>query len=375
MAGVYLHIPFCKQKCSYCDFHFSTTFGPYRERMIEALITELEGRSNEFYGEEIETIYFGGGTPSLLSYGELGFLMNAIEKNFRVVSDPEVTLEANPDDIDAERLRAWKKLGINRLSIGIQSFRKEDLEWMNRAHSVNEATQCIALARKEGFTNFSIDLIYGLPGLSKEEWAEEVLSVIDMKVPHISAYCLTIEEKTALHSWVKGGKMQMVSEEMQSEHFLTLLELLEKSGYHQYEISNFSKEGYESKHNSSYWNAVKYIGVGPSAHSFDGSSRRWNIANNFKYMTGVEENETYFETERLSLADRFNELLLTGLRTSKGVDLHQLDKLILRPEEFNKILASFIEKDWIRREGEFVYLTPEGRLRADHIASSLFILE
>lgn len=374
MSGIYIHIPFCRQKCSYCDFHFSTTFGPYRERMIDAINQELIKRSKEYIDQKTETIYFGGGTPSLLTNNELQTLLKSIYENYNISEKPEITLETNPDDITPENVQFWKESGINRLSIGIQSFRKQDLEWMNRAHNAEEAINSISLARKYGIENFSIDLIYGLPDLSNSEWEAAVQQVIDYNVPHISAYCLTIEEKTALHKWVKEGSISKANEETQSEQFLILLKLLEENGYLQYEISNFSKPGFESRHNSSYWKGTKYIGVGPSAHSFNGIVRRWNVANNFTYMSGIEKGEDYFEMEELSDADRFNELVLTGLRTSYGVDLNALDSISERPEEFNKDIADFIEKGWIEKEDDRIFLTPEGRLRADYIASSLFIL-
>lgn len=374
MSGIYIHIPFCRQKCSYCDFHFSTTFGPYRERMIDAINQELIKRSKEYIDQKTETIYFGGGTPSLLTNNELQTLLKSIYENYNISEKPEITLEANPDDITPENVQFWKESGINRLSIGIQSFRKQDLEWMNRAHNAEEAINSISLARKYGIENFSIDLIYGLPDLSNSEWEAAVQQVIDYNVPHISAYCLTIEEKTALHKWVKEGSISKANEETQSEQFLILLKLLEENGYLQYEISNFSKPGFESRHNSSYWKGTKYIGVGPSAHSFNGIVRRWNVATNFTYMSGIEKGEDYFEMEELSNADRFNELVLTGLRTSYGVDLNALDSISERPEEFNKDIADFIEKGWIEKEDDRIFLTPEGRIRADYIASSLFIL-
>ncbi|MDG1330895.1 MAG: radical SAM family heme chaperone HemW [Crocinitomicaceae bacterium] len=372
MAGIYLHIPFCKQQCTYCDFHFSTTFEAYREQMINTITTELVSRVAYLEQKPIETIYFGGGTPSLLNKEEISKLLDSIQSNYQVVSNAEISLEANPDDISVESLREWKELGINRLSIGLQSFKEADLKWMNRAHTVNEAQNCVRLAQSEGFENLTVDLIYGLPNLTMDEWRNHVQTVIDFGVPHISAYCLTVEEKTVLHKLVKNGKIDAVSDETQGEQFMVLLEMLEANEYAQYEISNFSKLGFESMHNGNYWKGEWYLGVGPSAHSFNGTSRRWNVANNRRYLKAIEDKASYSETEELSAENQFNERILIGLRTILGVNLNELEAISVPPRAFYDKIESFIESNWMIQEGSVISLTKEGRLRADYIASELF---
>lgn len=342
--------------------------------MIRAIVAELKERSADFSGWEISTIYFGGGTPSVLHREELADILNEIQNHFQVLESPGITLEANPEDINSDKLTEWKALGINRLSIGLQSFREADLEWMNRAHSVDEAKMAVQLAKEAGFQNLTVDLIYGLPELSLEEWKAHVHTVIDMKVPHVSAYCLTVERKTALHHRVKMGELHMPDDEQQAQQFLTLIEMLATAGLEQYEISNFARPGWESKHNSSYWQGISYLGVGPSAHSFDGNARRWNVAHNRKYMDGVEQGTSYWEEEILSKEDRFNELLLTGLRTREGVRRGHLDLELAQRSEFKNTLERFRNEAWLEITDERIRLTPEGKLRADFIASELFAL-
>lgn len=370
MAGIYIHIPFCKQKCSYCDFHFSTTFEEYREAMISTICEEIEQRKDYLQNKEVKTIYFGGGTPSLLTSVELSKILTTIKKAFKVQPQAEVTLEANPDDITQESLEEWKRNGVNRLSIGLQSFKPEDLQWMNRAHSADESLNCVQLAKSTGFDNLTVDLMYGLPELSLEDWKNHIHQVIEMGVDHVSAYCLTVETKTALSKWVKEKKIRVPNEDTQSEQFLTLIDELGKAGYHQYEISNFAKKGSESKHNSNYWKGEWYLGVGPSAHSFNGTSRSWNISNNRKYL---KDCITSMETEELSIADQVNELLLTGLRTVWGVSKANWDKLggpnNTQLEEIEKLKALNL----ITESQEAFVLTKTGRLQADYIASELFI--
>jgi oxygen-independent coproporphyrinogen-3 oxidase len=373
MAGIYLHIPFCKQQCTYCDFHFSTTFAEYRTEMIDAIRKEITERVDYLEGRAIETIYFGGGTPSLLFASELSVLIDEVKSNYPISAHPEITLEANPDDITSENLKNWRQVGINRLSIGLQSFKAEDLKWMNRAHSTQEGLDCIELAKSEGFHNLTVDLMYGLPELSMEDWQRHIQTVISMDVPHISAYCLTIEEKTALHHMVKKGAINPASEDIQSDQFLLLLNMLEQNGYAQYEISNFSKPGAESRHNSNYWKGEWYLGVGPSAHSFNGVSRSWNIRNNRKYLIGIEANETVSETEILTVANQFNERILTGLRTTYGVNIQDLQKIGALPPHFVEQVSDFEQSGWLEVKGHTLFLTKEGRLRADHIASELFV--
>lgn len=375
MAGIYVHIPFCKQKCSYCDFHFSTTFASYRARMIAAMKKEIEVRADYLGQQPVQTIYFGGGTPSLLTKEEIQGLLAVINQRFDVTPDAEVTLEANPDDCTESNLRDWKELGVNRLSIGVQSFKKFDLEWMNRAHTVEEATRCVQLAQNTGFANITVDLMYGLPGLTESEWRSHVQTVIDWGVPHVSSYCLTVEERTGLSHKVANGDLHVPDDETQSRHFEILLETLEANGIMQYEISNFGKPGFESRHNTNYWKGVWYLGIGPSAHSFNGTSRSWNVANNSRYMSLIDHGSPSFAEEVLEPKDRFNELLLTGLRMTQGVSLDQLKAVAELPKTFMTQVDDFESAGWMTHTEDRLKLTREGRLRADYIASELFIID
>ena len=322
----------------------------------------------------VETVYFGGGTPSLLSTEELHAFINLIHSLFNCSSSLEITLESNPDDISAERLNEWKNIGINRLSIGLQSFKEDDLKWMNRAHTVEESISCLAQANEAGFTNLTVDLMYGLPNLTMHEWRGHIQRLIDANVSHISAYCLTIEPKTAIKNWVDKGKISMPTEEEQAMQFDLLVELLGENGYQQYEISNFCIPGNESKHNSNYWKNEWYLGVGPSAHSFNGTSREWNIANNTAYIKGIKNKNRNYDVEKLSISDRFNETVLTGLRTIYGVKLTFLEKIAPISADFHTKCDSFIEFGWMKKtENNVLVLTKEGRLKADFIASELFL--
>jgi len=340
--------------------------------MIDAICFEIVQRADYLASKELSSIYFGGGTPSLLTKAELNQLLETIQGRFTLANSCEITLEANPDDIDLERLSFWKQAGINRLSIGLQSFKESDLQWMNRAHSVNEALQCVSLARKSGITNISVDLIYGLPHLSMEEWKQHIETVLAMDVQHISAYCLTIEEKTALHHLVESKKIVPAGEDDQSEQFIFLIDRLKQAGFNHYEISNFGLPGFEAVHNSSYWKGAQYLGVGPSAHSFDGKSRQWNVANNTLYIKNLASG-TYFELEELSPKDRWNELLLIGLRTSYGVNLEQLFAILEPSKDFVEKVSEFKQNEWLFEENGTLLLTSEGRLKADFIASELFV--
>lgn len=372
MAGIYIHIPFCKQACTYCDFHFSTTFDKYRTDLIEAIHLELEQRKEYLNAEQIETIYFGGGTPSLLTKDELQSILSKIRRIYKVVDSAEITLEANPDDISKERLEEWKKLGVNRLSIGLQSFLQSDLDWMNRAHTAEESENAVKLASDYGFS-LTVDLIYGLPNRTLEDWKVNIDKLILLGPNHISAYCLTVENNTVLNNWVEKGKIDPASEDEQAEQFLLLLDVLEKAGYQQYEISNFAKEGQYSKHNSNYWKGVSYLGVGPSAHSFDGESRRWNVSNNRKYIQGVTTNKEYSETEILTPKDRFNEAVMTGLRTVWGVSIDDLRWHHCTGKSFDEQLEAFRKEGLLEVENNQIRLTKKGRLQADYIASELFL--
>ena len=339
--------------------------------MIETIGKEIALRKEELKHVTIASIYFGGGTPSILNTQELNFLLQKIHANFDVDSSAEITLEANPDDISAQQLAMWKDGGINRLSIGLQSFKSSDLNWMNRAHTVEEALSCVQLAKKSGFNAISVDLIYGLPDLTMEEWKHHIDEVIAMDVQHISAYCLTVEEKTALNKLVNEKKIVPAGEDAQSEQFLELSHRLKKAGFLHYEISNFGKPGFEAVHNSNYWKGVSYMGVGPSAHSFNGNTRRWNISNNSKYLKQFASN-AYFEEELLTLKDQWNEIVMTGLRTTSGVAIEQLTTLFPLDEAFQLALLSFQKDGMIEFLNNHLSLTDKGRLQADFIASEFF---
>lgn len=375
MAGIYVHIPFCKKRCSYCDFHFSTTFSSYREKLIEAICFELEMRKTELQEKSVETVYFGGGTPSLLMKGELASIMHAIRAHYQLVETPEITFEVNPDDATIENLIAWKEQGINRLSIGLQSFQESDLSWMNRSHSTQQGENAVRLAQVQGFDNISIDLIYGLPELSNEQWLSHLQQALNLNVQHISSYCLTIEPKTALNHFVAKGKLSRPTEDQQSEQFDLLVNTLGLAGFEQYEISNFAKDQMYAKHNSAYWNFTQYIGVGPSAHSFDGIQRRWNVANNTKYYQQMGKNQDWYEVEILSASEKWNEYFLTGLRTKWGVLKRSIKELGgFNPTEL-KQLDSFLQNELMQQSDDRYVLTEKGKLQADGIASSFFRLD
>ena len=375
MSGIYVHIPFCKKRCTYCDFHFSTSFESYRDAMILSICKEIQLRKEEHGGESVKTIYLGGGTPSLLTSDELKSILSVIHANFNVDPKAEITLECNPDDVSAEKCSLWLQNSINRLSIGLQSFREFDLKWMNRAHNATESLESVQIAKSSGFSNISVDLMYGLPTMTLAEWNEQILQVLKLGIQHISAYCLTIEQKTALKKMVEKGELIAADEDVQSEQFTHLIETLRSADFEQYEISNFSQPDFESKHNSSYWKGEKYFGFGPSAHSFDGFVRRWNLANNQIYISKLKEGKDFYESEILSPKDRFNEYIMTGLRTKYGVDLNQLEDLLPLAQEFNLTLKNFISKGLITQENKQLFLTETGKLQADHIASSLFIVD
>lgn len=375
MAGIYIHIPFCKQKCTYCDFHFSTTFEKYRSAMIDAICLEITNRKEYLKNAEINSIYFGGGTPSLLTEDELNQILTTVNEHFNVASEIELTIETNPDDVFDDNLQMWKAAGINRLSIGLQSFKSEDLEWMNRAHTAEESLNCVQLAQKYGFKNSTIDLMYGLPNLTNEEWKNHILTAVNLGVTHISAYCLTVEENTVLDKLVKNKTIVPSSENQQSEQFTILVDTMEECGFEQYEISNFCKPNCEAVHNSNYWKSEPYLGIGPSAHSFNGSERSWNIRNNSKYIQFINEGTAHFESETLTPQDRYNEMLLTGLRTKYGVQLDKLNEIIGLDNSFEKQIQYLINDELMFKNGNTLVLTKKGRLMADRIASDLFKID
>ena len=374
MSGIYIHIPFCKQACNYCDFHFSTSMKK-KEEMVLALAKEIQLRKKEFEDEVVETIYFGGGTPSRLQIADIRLQIDAIYKNYKVVDKPEITLEANPDDLSEEYLKDLLNIGINRLSIGIQSFFEEDLQMMNRAHNSAEAKKCLEIATRY-FDNISLDLIYGVPGMSNEKWQQNIETTLNFGIPHISSYALTVEPKTALNKLIQTGKIAEPKDEVASEHFMILVETLENNGFIHYELSNFGKQDYFSKNNSAYWLGEKYIGIGPSAHSYDGISRSWNIANNPLYLKAIQENKLPNEVEILSVADRYNEYIMTGLRTIWGVSLDRIESEFGQ-EYFDYLLKQaqkFIDDELLYIENNILKPTKRGKFLTDGIASDLFIL-
>ncbi len=374
MSGIYIHIPFCKQACHYCDFHFSTSLKK-KDEMILALAKEIEMRKSEFQDEVVETIYFGGGTPSRLQIADLRLQIDSIYQNYKVTKNPEITLEANPDDLSSDYLIELSKIGINRLSIGIQSFFEDDLKMMNRAHNSAEAKKCLEVATMY-FDNISIDLIYGIPGMSNEKWIQNIEMALAYKVPHISSYALTVEPKTALHSFIQKQLIPQPDEEVAQEHFQILVEKLTENDFIHYELSNFGKENYFSKNNSSYWLGKKYIGIGPSAHSYDGQKRGWNVSNNSVYIKSILENKLPMETEILSKTDRYNEYIMTGLRTMWGVSLEQIEKEFGKTylDYLNKQAARYIEDHLLFLDDAILRTTQKGKFLSDGIASDLFLL-
>ncbi|KQS34385.1 radical SAM family heme chaperone HemW [Dyadobacter sp. Leaf189] len=371
---LYIHIPFCKQACHYCDFHFSTNTSGKRQ-MVEAIAKEIEIRRSYLGTEQIDTIYFGGGTPSVLSREELDILLNTVSKHFSIAENAEITLEANPDDLDRLKLEDFYQAGINRLSIGIQSFDENHLRFLNRVHSSVDAMQCVKLAQEAGIHNISIDLIYAIPAADDQILKDDLQKAFALNVSHISAYCLTIEPQTVFGNWLKRKKIQPIDEEFAARQFEILIKTLAENGYEQYEISNFARNGHYSQHNSSYWKQHSYLGVGPSAHSYNGVSREFNISNNAKYVEAITAGVIPATFEQLTAADQTNEYVLTGLRTKWGVNVDKLQTL--SEGKFftaNKSeLLTMKKNGWIREESETLLLTESGKLFADRIASDLFI--
>lgn len=374
MAGIYIHIPFCKQKCSYCDFHFSTNL-QHKPNLIQAINKELEIRKNEI-STPLETIYFGGGTPSILSEIELESIFETIYKNYSTKNLKEITLEANPDDLNKEKLNFLKSTPINRFSIGVQSFFEEDLKLMNRAHNAQEAETSIKLAQDFGFENITIDLIYGSTTTTNEMWKQNLQKAIELNVPHISSYALTVEEKTILDHQIKKGITKPVDEDRQNEQFQLLVDTLTSNDFIQYEISNFGKEEYFSLHNSNYWKGIHYLGIGPSAHSYNGKTRAWNIANNSKYIQAINENNLPQEIEVLNEVEKFNEMIMIGLRTIYGIDLNRINSEFSQPlvNSFHQELNQLINENLVEKKENKIILKPEAKFFADGIASRLFYI-
>ncbi|MBK7432526.1 MAG: radical SAM family heme chaperone HemW [Chitinophagaceae bacterium] len=375
MAGIYIHIPFCKQACHYCNFHFSTTRNRMGE-MTDAIISEIKLTPLfETAGEEkIDSLYFGGGTPSRLSLSDLDKLIDALRNRFSFADHPEITLEANPDDIDPMKLKDWISRGINRLSVGIQSFDEAELAWMNRAHDARDSIRCIQQIKEAGFTNFSADLIYGSPLMTIDSWQNNLDIVIQENIPHLSCYALTVEPRTALDKMIRLKKKEAVEPDAQAILFGELMMRLGEAGYEHYEISNFARPGMRSRHNSSYWKGTPYYGFGPSAHSYDGSQRRWNLANNALYIQSIQKGIIPFEAEVLTPVQQLNEYIMTALRTIEGIDLERVARQFgTGPEEqLRSSITKWKEGGKLVEEGRRIILTDNGKFFADGIASDLF---
>ncbi len=373
MAGIYIHIPFCKKACHYCNFHFSTTLNLQND-IVKALIKEIKLQKEFLGAAKIETIYFGGGTPSILSTTEIQQILKTIIQNYSISEHPEITLEANPDDLTSDKLASLKSIGINRLSIGIQSFHEQDLVWMNRSHNVQQAKDCIHDAQSIGFDNISIDLIFGSNTTTPQMWLENLEQATAYGVLHISAYSLTVEKGTALQHVIAKGKEKALDSALGAEQFKMTSAFLADCGYEHYEISNYAKQQKYSRHNTNYWKQVPYLGIGPAAHSYKSGLRQWNIAHNAKYLEALEKDSIPATTEILSKEDVFNEYIMTGLRTIWGCNKSQLDRLY--PEWSTQLaaeLSQLIETNQIHETKETITLTREGRLIADTIISQLFL--
>ena len=373
---IYLHIPFCKQKCSYCNFHFSTSFS-LKDEMLSAIKKEIQLRHNELENKTLKSLYFGGGTPSVLSVDEIKSLIDEIQKYFSFDNNIEITLESNPDDLNKNFLKELSKTEVNRLSIGTQSFYDEDLKLMNRAHNASEAESSIKRAQDFGLVNISIDLIYGSPTSNFEIWKDNLSKTIELQVPHVSSYALTVEPKTALEKWIENGKIRSPEETEQNQEFYYMKDFLKDNGFDYYEISNFGKPGFHSKHNSAYWKSEPYLGIGPSAHSYNGHlERSWNIANNPIYIKNLNQNILPKEKEILTEKDRFNEMIMIGLRTIWGVDLNRINQNFSSEviDYLNQEIKSKIESGILEIENNYLKIPEKHWFLADGIASDLFIV-
>ncbi len=375
MAGIYVHIPFCRQKCYYCDF-YKTVNTSLTAKFILALQHEIIQRKNYLGNESVETIYFGGGTPSVLNESELSGIINFLHQYFNIFNNVEITFEANPDDLSIEYMEEIYHSGIRRLSIGIQSFQNDILKKMNRRHDANQAIEAVENAAKTGFNDISVDLIYGLPGLSSKQWKDDLKQVFNLPVQHLSAYHLTYHKGTPFYTWLKKGTLRALKENESILQFQTLIEMAKENGFEQYEISNFAKEGKYSKHNSSYWKGVKYIGLGPSAHSFNGISRSWNISRIESYMKAVEAGLPYFEEEILTENNRYNEHILTRLRTIWGVSIDDLKEDFGddKANYFRFNIDKYIRTGLVKQHNGIYYLTEKGMFVSDEIMANLMFI-
>lgn len=376
MAGIYIHIPFCKKKCHYCNF-FSVASLAGKHNILPAIADELHARRHYLQDEEIETIYFGGGTPSLLSGDEIESFMKCITNDYKVASDAEITLEANPDDLTPQKLAELRKTKINRLSIGIQSFYDEDLEYLNRIHNARQATAAVKNAQEAGFSNITLDLIYGIPTLSDEHWVSNVLKAISLGAQHISAYSLTVESRTPLEYLIRKGKASPVEEEQSIRHFELLTELMRENDFIHYEISNFCLEGWYARHNTNYWNGHKYLGVGPSAHSYDGKTRQWNVSGITSYVEAVMKGSGPDGAETLTTAQHYNEYVMTSLRTIWGCSLDEISKCYGEEYEryIRKLSGPYLHNEKLILQDGILRISGTGLLMADAIASDLFATE
>ncbi len=373
---LYIHIPFCKQACHYCDFHFSTNLSRKAD-LVDAICAEIRLQQTYLPSQPLETIYFGGGTPSLLTETELDRLLVTIHEQYSVAPGAEITLEANPDDLtDAVKLTMLRRY-VNRLSIGIQTFDETSLRWMNRAHNAHEALASVDRARQAGFSNLSVDLIYGIPNRTDASWETDLTTMLALDVPHLSAYALTIEPDTAFGRWERSGKLTPIDEQLAATQFEQLTAALINAGYEHYEISNFAKPGQYARHNTAYWQRRPYLGVGPSAHSYNGVSRQYNIANNARYIADIRQGVLPATVEELTVADQVNEYLLTGLRTQWGCSVVELDTLLGNDfsGQLQRELTNLYQTGWLLRDGDRLRLTPAGKLFADRVAATLFVEE
>jgi len=376
MAGIYIHIPFCRQACRYCDFYFSISL-KYRDAFVEAVLKEITTRRGYLQNEQISTIYLGGGTPSVLTEQHISTIMNSIKATYSISESPEITIEANPDDLTKEYLEMLKQSGFNRLSIGVQSFREKDLELMRRSHSARQAIDCMDHAQAKGFDNINMDLIYGLPDLSLNDWENNLLNAMKQPVQHISAYHLTYESGTVFHHWKKQGKLIELTEQLSVEQYELLREITGKSNFEHYEISNFAKEGFRSKHNTIYWKGNKYFGFGPSAHSYNGKDRQWNNSSLKTYIEKIQDGESYYETEKLTIKEKYHDYLLTSLRTAEGADLKFIQQKFgtLIYDRFIEKAHRFILGGEMVREKERLKMTENGWLRSDLIVEKFMLSE
>ncbi len=375
MAGIYIHIPFCKRKCHYCNF-FSSVSMKKRDEFLEALLQEIELQKDYLDNESINTIYIGGGTPSLLKKEDILNIYNTLSKNFYLNDQLEFTFEANPDDLDKKKLSEIRDTPINRLSIGVQSFFDEDLLYLNRIHNAKQSIEALKRALDTGFENLSADLIYGIPGQSNSRWKNNVEILVEMNIPHISAYSLTVEPGTIFENKILKNKIISPDETLSLIHFKELMQIMKGKKYEHYEISNFSKEGFISQHNSNYWFGEKYLGLGPSAHSYNGKERQWNVSNNLIYIEKIKNEIIPCEKETLSAKEKFNEYLMISLRTIQGCDLNYVDKKFGEASYLHcvKYAKPYIDAGQIIEENEKLYLTEKGKLFADQIAADMFIV-